>query len=170
MNSQRRVGPALAMTAGVAGALVLAAMFPANAVGEWNTPTDPWEATQEWIMTNSLHAEPGMAPILDSIEPLEQTAEGYFLYGAVSQAGSVMFGFVNETGGVTCGAAEGTPEEEPEFSVAECGWGFSDPDSFGAARVELAPASPTGYRHHLRSFATQAELDASFADHENSAE
>ncbi|MBL3699395.1 hypothetical protein EV139_1032 [Leucobacter luti] len=145
------------MIAALAGALTLAALFPANAAGDWSRAADPWENAREHIIEDSSSAAPDMRPLPESITLLEQPEEDLFFYAATTEGGGVLLGVVDASGGgVTCGSLADSTE-------VECGFGFAEPELHGAAWVERAPAAPNGFHHELRFFGSEAEYTAYFA-------
>lgn len=156
MTSQPRVAPAVAMWAGIVGAAVLAILFFCNAVQRPPHSPDEWERAQVQVLENSNHNEPLLTPVPHTITLLERTSDGAFFYAAKNKVGSIMLGIVNARGeGTSCGAV-GT---DPEPAVSCGSWG-GEGEAYIAAWVQRAPQSATGFRHELREFATEAELQA----------
>lgn len=158
MSEQRRVGPAIAMITGIVASILLAALFPVYATGDWNRVEDPWEAAQTAIVTGGP-PEP-MVATRETITLLEERPDGTFFYAGETHGGGIVVGLVDAAGeGLRCSAAEDPSSEDP----AEVACGASEIDDSGAEHfitlwAERAPAAASGYRHELRTFATEAEF------------
>lgn len=158
MSDQRRVGPAIAMIVGIAASIVLAALFPVYATGDWNRVEDPWEAAHTAIVKGGPPAP--MVAIPETIALLEERPDGTFFYAAETHGGGIVAGLVDAAGeGLRCGAAEDPTGEEPTWiACGTSGIDDSGAEYFIALWAERAPAAASGYRHELRTFATEAEF------------
>lgn len=137
------------MIASVVGALVLAALFPVYATGDWTTKADTWENARAQILASiDANMERGIGGPIDAttLTMLEQTRDGGFLFAALTASGSIVAGVTDAEGNwkSLCASAERGPTAE----VACETWANEDERAY-AVWVQRSESAPNGFRHDL---------------------
>lgn len=161
LYSPRRVAAAFAATVGIAAAVAVATILPANLTATARAAAE-WEPARSALVAGWA-TQPELDPITtESITLLERTPGGGFFFAAVTQGGRTVIGITaNDGTGVQCTAPEATPSAH---GVGCATWaGPTEPHLYTWAAAD--PTSTSGFRHELLTFTSEEALDAYLGSH-----